>query len=82
MKRIKWLLVAWVVALSLAGCDGGDSSSTGKTPPPAVEVAPSATNAAVLPEVQTGANGGSSVSPLATPDNGSPLPAPTSTPVQ
>ncbi len=54
MKRVRWFLIVTITALALVGCGDKKNSTTSKTPPPAVEVAPPATVAAILPEVQSG----------------------------
>ena len=80
MKRLRWFLVAMLAAAILTGCGDKKTSSADKTPPPAVEVAPLATTAVVLPEVQSGESTGLQVSPLATPANAlSPLSTPAAT---
>lgn len=78
MKRMKLFLALIIVALVVTGCGDKKNSTTDKTPPPAVEVAPSATSAAILPEVQSGGStADQQTSPLPTPANAqSPLPTP------
>lgn len=78
MRTLRWLLVTLLTAAILAGCGDKKTTSTDKTPPPTVEVAPSTTTSVVLPEVNSGEPGGQQVSPLATPANAlSPLATPT-----
>ena len=67
MKHVRWFLVVTITAWVLVGCGDKKNSVTDKTPPPAVEVAPLATTAAILPEVQTGGTTNQQTSPLATP---------------
>ena len=77
MKRMRWFLVVIIAALVVAGCGDKKNSATDKTPPPAVEVAPSATAAVLLPAVQSGDAVDQQTSPLPTPVNAqSPLPTP------
>jgi PBP1b-binding outer membrane lipoprotein LpoB len=81
LKPRRWLVAIFLVALMVAGCNDKTDTSTEKTPTPAVEVAPSATTAAVLPAVQSGDTTAPLVSPLATPaDAVSPLPTPAAAP--
>ena len=78
MKRLRWFLVATVAASVVVGCGDKKNSNTDKTPPPAVKVAPSATAAVILPDVQSGGATNRQVSPMTTPANvSSPLPTPT-----
>ena len=81
MKRVRWFLVVTITALALVGCGDKKNSATSKTPPPAVEVAPPVTAAAILPEVQSGGSMDQQTSATPTPANAqSPLPTPIATP--
>lgn len=76
MSDHRWRLVTLLAVLLLTACDGGDTSSTRKTPAPTATFTVAPTAEVALPRVESG--------PVATdtpaPEAQSPLPTPTAPP--